>query len=1203
MKRMLLKGLIGMSIVAVLCGCPSRSADETPEASPPASPPDSSPASDPSPADASPADTAPTDAVPGDPILDEQVDAPERPIDDEAIAAHNRAVGLMGRFEYREARDIFADLIKTHTGWIDARVNLAIATLNRQEEGDAQRALDILADVLADDPEHLRARYCTGLIRLYLGEPANALDHFTFVADRDPDDAYAAYYVGQCLATLGRPGDALPWFETAITLDPYLRSGYYGQAQALQRLGRSDEAAEMIAQFTRLENNPRSRLVEFVYTKFGDKAMARAVDASDAPPATDPPDGDVFGEAAPLIVLPDDAPAGWRTYHDRPASIAAADINANGRLDLFIASALDGADNLHNAVLLQQRDGSFAIDFDHALARIASVHAALFGDYDNDGMADVYLCRAGPNMLWRQSEPGQWIDVTSTTGTVGGDLDTVNGLFVDADHDGDLDLLLANADGPNELLNNNLDGTFTPIAQQQGIAGDGRASRQILAVDLDGDRDLDMVVINNWPPHEIYLNDRMWAYRSIAEIGDDNDRTDGSAPAERYADFVRADVCAIVPADVDADGRIELYTVDRAGNVRAWQEDESGVLSQRPHTTVAIPSETDDNAMVQIAVADVRGDGTAELLCGAAGAWVALNLPEARMPVYTAPLDGLAGWTSMTLDAAHGPAVIGMVSGDGPAIWRPGSGRFNYASLAFTGVDITGEPIRTNASGIGTRFAARIGSNWTAGATLPSRSGPGQSLDPVAIGLGGHPQIDFVAIDWSNGIYQSEIDLAAGEAHVIRQTQRQLSSCPIIFAWNGEQYEFVSDVLGVAGIGFAVAPGVYYEPRPWEHFLFPEGFLQPRPGEQGDSARAYHIKIGEPMEEVLYLDAARLVAYDLPPAWQMTLDERFAAAGPEATGEPRFYRDHMLPTRAVNDRGDDVTESVRAADGIAAPPGEHDVRFIGRLARDHVLTLEFDAPIDAPASGAAGSGVDLRATSPILIADGWIEYPYSQTMFAAWQAGADYRPPTIEARDADGHWHVVLEQFGYPAGMPRQMSVPLPDLPSGTMALRITTNQEIYWDRIAMAHAVVDPPPGARITPLDLREARLHRPGYALNTPGPQRRPSYDYTNRAGQWDTRYSTGAYTRFGDVRELVGHADDALAIIGPGEEIHLAFDAARADLPPGWTRRFVIECDGWCKDMDLFTRTGETLAPLPSRGDPDSPREAWHRQYNTRFMSGR
>ena len=68
---------------------------------------------------------------------------------------------------------------------------------------------------------------------------------------------------------------------------------------------------------------------------------------------------------------------------------------------------------------------------------------------------------------------------------------------------------------------------------------------------------------------------------------------------------------------------------------------------------------------------------------------------------------------------------------------------------------------------------------------------------------------------------------------------------------------------------------------------------------------------------------------------------------------------------------------------------------------------------------------------PVLMIDGWVEYPYSQTMFAAWQANADINAPSLDVRDANGNWQTLLEQFGYPAGMPRRMALPLEKLPEG----------------------------------------------------------------------------------------------------------------------------------------------------------------------------
>jgi hypothetical protein len=490
--------------------------------------------------------------------------------------------------------------------------------------------------------------------------------------------------------------------------------------------------------------------------------------------------------------------------------------------------------------------------------------------------------------------------------------------------------------------------------------------------------------------------------------------------------------------------------------------------------------------------------------------------------------------------------------------------------------------MRSNASGIGTRLALRAGRQWILTDTFRHRSAPGQSLQPVVTGLNGATRLDFLALTWSDGVFQTELGLESGRIHRITETQRQLSSCPVLFVWDGRQYAFVSDLLGVGGMGYFVEPGVYASPRPRENFLLPAGLAVPRDGR-------YRLKIGEPMEEAAYLDAARLVAYDLPPGWDMVLDERMGIAGPEPGGEPVFFSTQRLPRRVTGRDGTEVTEFLAAADLRAASPGAMDQRFIGRLREPQVLTLEFAAPVN----GTAGA-------PPVLVIDGWIEYPYSQTMFAAWQAGAAYRAPILEARGADGQWHTVLEQFGYPAGMPRRMSVPLAGLPEAATALRLTTNQEIYWDRIAVVYA--ETPPAVRVARLPLARAELRESGFARRTTGAQRQPHYDYDRRSPLWDTRHMRGYYTAFGAVGELLAAADDALAIIGPGEEVHLEFSAELPVLAPGWQRRLVLESDGWAKDMDLYTANGTTLDPLPVSGKPAARRDVLHRQYNTRYREG-
>jgi len=1077
------------------------------------------------------------------------------------LAVHNQTVGLMGQYRYGEAYQQLSGLVRSYPDNLEFQVDLAIVTLNRQQEGDEAAALEMLEQVLLAAPQHLRAHYCSGLLKMNRGRPDLALPHFTQVAEADQQDAYAAYYLALSLAQNSRQEEALDWYQQAITRNPHLRSAYYGAFQLLRQLRHAAEAKKMLNLYQRLAGNPRARNAEFKYTSMGTKAEVQIIKPS-MPESRPPPEGPVFSERQLLLVsIPSTE---WAQPPGR-VNLTAADIDGDGRLDLF-GAGVGGEGETSNAVLLGEAGGGFGIRPDHPLAAVPLVNAALWGDINNDGLLDVYLCRRGANQLWRQESPGEWADITSPN-LANGDRDTLDGALFDADHDGDLDLFLVNDDAPNELLNNNRDGTFTPLAKELGIDGQGRNGRSVLIADLDRDRDADLMVFNREPPHEIYLNDLFWNYR----------------PAAGFDALLATPVVSALAHDRDADGQPELFTLSAAGSVAVWQPDTDGRWRERPLNTAGESSNpVNDEPNPALALLDVDGDGATEMIRSTANGWRVDRLRGDRTePLAEAEFSGLRHWIPFNGDIGSGPAIVGLDEEGGFSIWQPGSGRYDFIGLRLSGMESTDKSMRSNASGIGTHLALRTSARWSVMNTYRSHTGPGQSLQPLAAGLGGAERVDFIAIEWSDGVFQSELGLTSGRLHSITETQRQLSSCPVLFAWDGERYRFVSDLLGVGGIGFAVGRGEYAPPRPWENLQLPEGLLQPHDGR-------YLLKLAEPMEEAAYLDAARLTLYDLPPGWHMVLDERMSILGPEPTGKPRFYRNEVLPTRVTNRMRQNVTTEVVTADLQAAPVGALDPRFIGRLAEEQVLILEFPKALDSSAG------------EPMLVIDGWVEYPYSQTMFAAWQAGAEYRAPSLDVRGEDGRWHPLLEQFGYPAGMPRRMSVPLDDLPAGITQLRLRTNQEIYWDRISVAYA--EPMPEVRRHTLPLRAARVQSTGFPLRTTGLQRLPHYDYNHRLPFWDTRHMAGFYTEFGAAEELISETDDALAIFGPGEEIHLEFEASHEAPPAGWTRTAVFESRGWAKDMDLFTRDGATLAPLPVSGRPSDRRDLLNARYNTRYRSG-
>lgn len=1039
---------------------------------------------------------------------------------DESAAAelNDQGVARMGRYEYETAREHFMRSLELHDD-PETRINLAIATLNRQHEGDEALALEILANVPAGN---VRATFLTGLIHLYLGSTDPAVDSLEAVVAADPSDAYAAYFLGQAHLQRGAPDAAAPYLLEATRLDPWLRSAYWAGAQALKRLGRDDEATQLLATYERFEASPNARLADFAYRRMGPKADARPVNRAAPQPRARP--------AGPLF----DGPIKLSSATD-VSSLSAVDADAKGSPDLVTTS-------VNASTYYGQGDGAWI-----KTNELTGARGILWGDINNDGHVDFVACTAKGMVLWlRDDENWQQSAPESPD-------DCQDAILIDADHDGDLDILATGSSGT-RIINNNADGTFRSLEQDDSAPG-----RQVIAADLDADRDLDIIIVGDRQNH-VWRNDRTWRYEPFAGL----------------EQFESAPLVAVTIADADIDGRPEIFGMTQTGSIVRWAW--AGPHASWTRTALA----TGDDASVPKALAaiDVDGDRIPELIRTTSSG---VDLVDIRSGSVMTRLSARGTQTALvaSLSPGAGPSLV--IAGErGVTLHPPGPGRHSFLTLSLSGRS-EAEQMRSNASGIGTQVHARIGGNWAVMSRLDRASGPGQSLAPLSVGLAGLDHADYVELTWSDGVSQTEINLAGGTHHVIEETQRQLASCPVVFVWDGEQWRFVSDVLGVGGMGFFAEPGAYAPPRPFEFYLLDGDDLATRDGR-------LQLKLTEPMEEIAYLDTARIHVIDVPASWQLVLDERMGVAGPDVTGRTIAWREAAMPTRAVNDRGQDVTELISVADRRAAPVGPIDRRFIGLLDQQHSLTLEFSESLDAHPGA-------------VLVADGWIEYPYSQTVFAAWQAGRRFEAATLEARDGDGTWHTIAPEFGYPAGMPRQMALPLDHVPAGTNALRLTSNMEIYWDRLMVAFE--EPMPAASESTLSPITARVARTGFSKRTTGAQRLPHYDYADRSTYWDAKFQRGFYTAFGDAMPLVAEQDGAVAVIGGGEEVHLEFPAP----PPHDSsdrRYYVLEFRGWAKDMDLYTRDGETVGPLPEPATLTAAqravRDELHRRYNVRFQEG-
>ena len=242
------------------------------------------------------------------------------------------------------------------------------------------------------------------------------------------------------------------------------------------------------------------------------------------------------------------------------ATVAWVDYDRDGLLDLFVAQYFGQANSLfHN-----DGGGNFSDVTAEPLAYAGSYClTGVWGDYDNDGDQDCYLCCEydQPNRLIRNDGGGTFVDVTS--GPLLMPYNTVSAAWGDLDNDGDLDLYVSNNDWGatgqrNYLLRNDGGGTFTDVTAGTplGVSGGGMAASW---GDYDNDGDLDIYLGMNPGNNLLFRNDGGGSF------------ADATVPL--LADTGNAQ--GLAWGDYDNDGDIDLYLVNYGSGNRLYRNDHS----------------------------------------------------------------------------------------------------------------------------------------------------------------------------------------------------------------------------------------------------------------------------------------------------------------------------------------------------------------------------------------------------------------------------------------------------------------------------------------------------------------------------------------------------------------------------------------------------------------------------------------------------
>jgi hypothetical protein len=934
-------------------------------------------------------------------------------------------------------------------------------------------------------------------------------------------------------------------------------------------------------------------------------------------------------------------------------TLVVLDYNRDGRPDLFLLGAVVDHGIVRDLLLRNDGGNRFTdVTEEAGLAEPRESLGCCVADVDNDGYPDLFITGIGRQWLFRNSVNGRFQDITSASG-----LDVLHGVclgaaLVDLDQDGDLDLVVAeyaatpeqalqalasigadqgrfaifiNAGEAPALESSSRQGKallrprFLPIfqdslripafaagpvatavasamdsARRVAVLGGSMAAVGMAVSDLDMDRDLDLLLLADGKPGSVLWNDRLLRFHrtplpaSILAPG----RYNGALVFDSLHRG-RSDVLII---SRDEPPRL-LLTQTIIGTTDPARWFESGIIDSPP--------------LLQAQAVDIDLDGWTDVVGLSANRRpVLLHNIGQRLVQAVEALGNDTQWPR-DLMAIH----VADFDGDGMpdfVVWSESAGLQFYhgrsngnqrLALELTGrrtIEPGGVKVRTNADAFGVWAVAQAAELWTGAELTTHSAGLGQSNQSLLLGLGRHSQADVLRLRWPDGVWQAELHLPTGQVHRIAETNRKETSCPILFAWDGHRFQFVTDFLGAGSIGEPSPFGGHRPPRPEESVKIEPGQLVPNEGR-------YVLTIAEPMDETTYLDRIELVAIDHPADVRVYPDERFVDDRPFPSQDLVCFRQHIYPVQARDHKGRDVTAALWAWDRRTVDDFPHR-SWLG-FAEEHWVELNF-------ADQLSKFGPDQRL---FLCLVGWTDYPYPESIWAAAQAGVAPQGPILERKEADGTWRGVVESTGFPAGLPRMMMLEVTGKLGGShCVLRLRTNLEIYWDQILIAPAieVLSPCAAARMSGtcrtmrLDLMAATLSaRPCPQEYSPDGRQPTLYDYDQTAAVPVSRLS-GNLTRYGDVCRLLQDVDDRFVIFGAGDALELQFDARHLPgIPSGWTRSFVLRTWGYCKDCSPFTDCGETVEPLPFRamrdypyGDGEHyPADAFHDDYLKRYQT--
>ncbi len=857
---------------------------------------------------------------------------------------------------------------------------------------------------------------------------------------------------------------------------------------------------------------------------------------------------------------------------------AIGDYDMDGDYDLY-TSFWSENENRNHQFLLENNNGIYTktIFLPQNQESTGKDLSASFIDINNDGYLDLLICNSSKNRLYNNQGGLDFSLNTNVTNI--NQAAASKALFFDFDLEGDLDFFLITKNG-NQLFRNNADDTYIETGVKSGITPNLYKTIDAVFSDFDDDGDSDILLIGEKGRNIYYDNLRQGYFKNII------DKTNFITPEQPGV---------IKTGDYNNDGMIDLFITDsknkehkffkNIGNKNFIQDTDWNNSYAKNNTQI-------DGFDAELF--DSNNDGYLDLLVS-----INKNNNQHALAILYNNQKGQFNEPSIIYSKLNGPlrkAKTIDYDNDGDLdiflsdsynqlyLFRNNDGNLNnYLKVQLTGLRAGSS--KNNYFGIGSKVELKAGDLYQ----LKYVTEP-----VIHFGIGERDSADIIRVVWSNGVPQNHFKPQKNQTIV--ETQVLKGSCPYLFGWTGNKYEFITDVLWPSALGMPL--GIMAgEPL----FAFPNStdeYLKIQDTKLKVKENKYYLQFTTELWETPYLDNVKLLVIDHPKNVDVFINETFI---PPPYPEFRIHSvtKKYLPSNAKDERENDQLDKIKFKDNLYVANFSSDL-YQG-VTELHDLTLEFDnLPL---------------ADSLFLFLQGWL-FPTDASINVLLSQTETLSSifPYLQVPDENGEWVTIIKNLGFPKGKNKTMIIDMTNkFISDDYRIRIRTNMQIYWDHIFIAKNTYRN--NIQSTELSPTSADLHYRGFSdiskIDYSSPHI-PDYYSISKGQKW--RDLIGDYTRYGDVLSLLIQSDNKYVIMNSGDEITLTFNALNLpNIPKNWSRDFFFYNDGWLKDGDLNTNRGQTVEPLPFHGmesypdaangkyPSDSEFNSYRKEYNTRKIN--